>query len=88
MTHAEVEERLCAGMALLRQRGCSPTASRRTRPARPARSSPTGPVARCFVPTSGHGYGRALVRAGLFGGVTELGADKWRATWPDAAGVE
>ncbi|HEX6497798.1 MAG TPA: tyrosine-type recombinase/integrase [Micromonosporaceae bacterium] len=30
----------------------------------------------------------ALVRAGLLGQVDELGPDKWRATWPDAGGVE
>jgi integrase len=30
----------------------------------------------------------ALVRAGLLGKVTELGPDKWRATWPDSTGME
>jgi integrase len=30
----------------------------------------------------------ALVRAGLLGKVEELGADKWRATWPDKDGIE
>jgi len=30
----------------------------------------------------------ALVRAGLLGKVEELDTDKWRATWPDADGIE
>jgi integrase len=30
----------------------------------------------------------ALVRAGLLGKVTEVGPDKWRASWPDEEGME